>query len=298
LLTIAKARLDRGALLAPAGDSAAEYVDRAVRLAAADEEVVALRATLAAELVTAARRALANMDFDGALAAIRQARRFGAEAGTLARLDAEVATARAANTAQQHSEWLALAERRRATGALIAPADDSAQHYLERVQSEAPDFAGLSSSWQAWRAAVAAEASSLIAAGNWDGADLRLTALEQAPQGGALAAPLRANLEHGRLQQQYLATAIPASELTLVRGAAPTYPVDAEQRGIEGWVDLEFVVDVTGRPKDLRVTASEPEGRFETVASAAVAQYRFAPFERDGRVFERRVRVRVRFTLR
>jgi TonB family protein len=298
LLTIARARLERGALLAPVGDSAAEYVDRAVRLAAGDEEVLALRARLAAELVAAARRALANMDFDGALAAIRQARRFGADAGTLARLDAEVATARATNTARQHSEWLALAERRRATGALIAPADDSAQHYLARVESEAPDFAGLSASWQAWRAAVAAEASRLIAAGNWDGADLHLTALEQAPQGGALAAPLRADLEHGRLQQQYLATAVPASELTLVRGAAPTYPVDAEQRGIEGWVDLEFVVDLTGRPKDVRVTASEPEGRFETVASAAVAQYRFAPFERDGRAFERRVRVRVRFTLR
>jgi len=298
LLTIAKARLERGALLAPAGDSAAEYVDRAVRVAAGDEEVVAVRAALAAELVAVAGRELADMDFDGALVAIRQARRFGADAGALARLDAEVATARSARTTQQHSEWLALAERRRATGALIAPTGDSAQHYLARVQSEAPDFAGLADSWQAWRAAVAAEATGLIAAGNWDAADLRLTALEQAPQGGALAAPLRANLEHGRLQEQYLATAIPASELTLVRGAAPTYPVDAQQRGIEGWVDLEFVVDVTGRPKDLRVTASEPQGRFETVASAAVAQYRFAPFERDGRVFERRVRVRVRFTLR
>jgi hypothetical protein len=64
------------------------------------------------------------MDFEGALATVRQARRFGADAGTLARLDAEVATARAARAAQQHSEWLALAERRRATGALIAPADD------------------------------------------------------------------------------------------------------------------------------------------------------------------------------
>jgi TonB family protein len=298
LLTIAKARLERGALLAPAGDSAAEYVDRAARLAAGDEDVVALRAALAVELVAAARRALAEMDFTGASAAVGQARRFGADAGVLRELGAEVATARAARAAQQHSEWLALAERRRATGALIEPADDSAQHYLERLQSEAPSFAGLEGSWQAWGAAVAAEASGLIAARNWDGAEAQLAALEQAPQGGARAAPLRADLEHGRLQEQYLATAIPASELTLVKGAAPTYPPDAEQRGIEGWVDLEFVVDETGRPKDLRATAAEPPGRFETVASAAVAQYRFAPFERDGRVFERRVRVRVRFTLR
>jgi TonB family protein len=298
LLTIAKARLGRGALLAPAGDSAAEYVDRATRLAAADEEVVALRATLAAALVAAARRALADTDLAGAAAAVGQARRFGADAATLRELSAEVATGRAASAAQQRSEWLALAERRRATGALIAPADDSAQHYLDRLQSEAPSFAGLEASWAAWRAAVAAEASGLIAARDWGGADALLVALEQAPQGSAPAAPLLADLEHGRLQEEYLATAVPASELTLVKGAAPTYPPDAEQRGIEGWVDLEFIVDVTGRPKDLRVTAAEPPGRFETVASAAVAQYRFAPFERDGRVFERRVRVRVRFTLR
>jgi TonB family protein len=298
LLTIAKARLDRGALLIPAGDSAAEYVARASRLAARDEEVVAVRAALAAELVAAARRALADLDFDGAAAAVGQARRFGADTALLVRLDAEVATARAARAAQQHSGWLALAERRRATGSLIEPAGDSAQHYLEQLQSEAPDFAGLAAAWQAWRAALAAEARGLIAARNWDGAETRLVALEQAPQGGALAAPLRADLEHGRLQAQYLATAIPASELTLVKGATPQYPVDAERRGIEGWVDLEFVVDATGRPKDISVTAAEPAGRFDTVASAAVAQYRFAPFERDGRVFERRVRVRVRFTLR
>jgi protein TonB len=238
------------------------------------------------------------MDFARAVATADQAQRFGADSATLAELDAEIATARAARAARQHSEWLALAEQRRATGALIMPVGDSAQHYLERVQSEAPDFAGLAAAWQAWRAALAAEAGGFISARNWAEAELRLAALEQAPQGGAFAAPLRADLEYGRLQQQYLATAIPTSELTLLRGAAPIYPLDAEQRGIEGWVDLEFVVDTTGRPRDLKVTASEPRGRFDEVASDAVAQYRFAPFTRDGRVFERRVRVRVRFTLR
>jgi protein TonB len=213
-------------------------------------------------------------------------------------LNAEVGTARAARATRQRSEWLALAERRRATGALVAPADDSAQHYLTLVQNEAPDFAGLAAAWQAWRTALAAEARSLIAARNWAEAESRLAALEQAPQGATLAAPLRADLEFGRQQQEYLAKAIPTSELTLLRGAAPRYPTDAEQRGIEGWVDLEFIVDATGRPKDLRVTASEPPGRFDEVASEAVAQYRFEPYARDGRVFERRVRVRIRFTLR
>ena len=298
LITIAKARLERGALLAPAGDSAAEYVARAGRLAADDAEVVAVRAVLAAELVSAARRALADQDLDAALAAAGQARRFGAEATTLATLEADVATARAARIGQQHADWLRLVERRSATGALVAPADDSALYYLERLQGEAPDFAGLAGAWQSWRAAVAADARRLIAARSWADAEAQLAALEQAPQGSVLAAPLRADLEHGRLQEQYLSKAVPTSELTLLRGAAPRYPPDAEQRGIEGWVDLEFIVDTTGRPKDLRVIASDPPGRFDEGATEAVAQYRFAPFERDGRVFERLVRVRIRFTLR
>ena len=66
-------------------------------------------------------------------------------------------------------------------------------------------------------------------------------------------------------------------------------------RGIEGWVDLEFVVDRNGQPRNLAVVQASPPGRFDAAALAAVAQYRYVPFERDGRVYERRLRLRVRF---
>jgi len=45
------------------------------------------------------------------------------------------------------------------------------------------------------------------------------------------------------------------------------------------------------------VVGAEPAGRFEQAASAAVAEYRYAPFRRDGQVYDRRVRLRVRFRL-
>jgi protein TonB len=100
-----------------------------------------------------------------------------------------------------------------------------------------------------------------------------------------------------RLRQQYLASWSPSSELNLLSYAKPAYPREAQLDGIEGWVDLEFIVDVNGTPRELRAVASQPSGSFERAALAAVAQYQYEPFVRGGEVFERRVRLRIRFTL-
>jgi TonB family protein len=75
------------------------------------------------------------------------------------------------------------------------------------------------------------------------------------------------------------------------------YPAEALERGIEGWVELELVVDRAGQPRDVVVTEASPAGRFDAAALDAVRQYRYVPFERDGRIYERRVRLRVRFEL-
>jgi protein TonB len=77
--------------------------------------------------------------------------------------------------------------------------------------------------------------------------------------------------------------------------AAAVYPAGLLQRAVSGWVDLEFVVDRNGRPRDLIVTQASPAGRFDAAAVEAVQQYRYVPFEFDGRVYERRLKLRVRF---
>ncbi|RPI60029.1 MAG: energy transducer TonB [Lysobacterales bacterium] len=100
-----------------------------------------------------------------------------------------------------------------------------------------------------------------------------------------------------RQQETYLATATAASELTLRSSVPVVYPMDALELGLEGWVDLEFVVDRDGQPGNLVVLQASPPGRFDSAAIAAVARYRYEPFELDGRVYERRVRLRVRFRI-
>jgi hypothetical protein len=56
-------------------------------------------------------------------------------------------------------------------------------------------------------------------------------------------------------------------------------------------------VDTHGATKDIEVVAAEPVGRFENAATAALAEYEFVPFELDNVVYERRLRLRMRFEL-
>jgi protein TonB len=297
LLTIARARIERGQLLQPAGDGAREYVDRAERLAPENADVAAVRSELGAALVAAARSALAAGSIDRASALAREAQGRGGDSRALAQLDAELARAQTARTAQRHAERVELAVRRVGEGAILTPADDSAHFHLRRLQAEAPKQSGLDAAWEAFKTALTAQIGAALAARDWRAAEAGLVALVDAPQGAAAAAPLRAQLEVGKREEQWLAIAVPAGELELLERVAPIYPAEAARRGIEGSVDVEFVVDVTGRTRELTVVAAEPAGAFEAAALAALAQYRYRPFTEDGRTFARRARLKIRFAL-
>ena len=180
---------------------------------------------------------------------------------------------------------------------MFAPLNDSALDYLSRLQADAPELAGLAEAWEEFRQASVLLIQRTIESGEWALADAQLAGLTPAPGGVAAAAPLAAELAARRLQQTYLAEAAPASELDLRSSVPVVYPSQAIARGIEGWVDLEFVVDRNGQPRNLAVVQASPPGRFDAAALAAVAQYRYVPFERDSRVYERLVRLRVRFQM-
>jgi TonB family protein len=276
---------------------ASEYLDRAEQLAPGDAGVGAIRRELAAALVTAAREALAARHVENASVLATEARVRGADAEALARLETELAAARSALAAQRRAEWRLAAENRLRAGALIAPVDDSARYYLLKLRDEAGDRTGVDALWPRFETAVAGEVAAALVARDWSAAEAALAALEEAPRGVATAAPLRAQLELGRLEQHYLTVVAPASDLDLVERVTPAYPAEASRRGIEGWVDVEFVVDVTGRTGGLVVVGAEPEGSFEAATLAALREYRYRPFVRDGRAFARRVGLRMRFAL-
>jgi len=294
VLSLGTARLRRGQLLTPAGDSAAAYAERAGQLARNDPRVAALRADVSAALIAAARMVFGS-DVAAAANLAGEARRVGAESAALVALEADVGAALAREQQQQLAGRLETARARLRSGALFVPASDSALDYLIGLQADAPLLAGLAEEWESFRQAAVVAIESSIDRGDWGTADTQLARLAQAPAGAIAAQPLASELAARRLQETYLATAAPASVLKAQSSAAPVYPADLLQRAVSGWVDLEFVVDRNGQPRDLVVKQASPAGRFDEAALEAVAKNRYVPFEEDGRVYERRIKLRVRF---
>jgi len=77
------------------------------------------------------------------------------------------------------------------------------------------------------------------------------------------------------------------SEYLPVVKVAPVYPRRALQRGIEGWVLLEFTVTKQGGTKDIVVVSSDPANSiFRRAALRAAAKFKYKPRTEDGKPIE------------
>jgi len=78
----------------------------------------------------------------------------------------------------------------------------------------------------------------------------------------------------------------------------PDYPPQAKQRGIEGYVDLEFTIGPAGNVQDVRVIGARPAQVFDQAALRAVRRWRYNPKVEGGTAVARTgVQVRLRFQL-
>lgn len=78
----------------------------------------------------------------------------------------------------------------------------------------------------------------------------------------------------------------------------PDYPMNARQRGIEGWVVVEFTISTAGTVRDAEVVASEPGTIFDKAAVQAVRKWKYQPKIKDGKPIERAgVKVRLDFEM-
>lgn len=75
----------------------------------------------------------------------------------------------------------------------------------------------------------------------------------------------------------------------------PEYPPQAKRRHVEGFVELEFVVNELGATEDIRVVRSEPQGTFDRSAVRALMRWRFKPAQRDGKPEVAKTRTTVNF---
>ena len=78
----------------------------------------------------------------------------------------------------------------------------------------------------------------------------------------------------------------------------PDYPARAAQRGIEGYVVVEFTITPAGTIKNARVIRAEPHGVFDSSALAAVSRWKYNPKIENGTAVARNgVRVKLNFQL-
>ena len=72
------------------------------------------------------------------------------------------------------------------------------------------------------------------------------------------------------------------AELKPIKRVDPVYPAEAVRAGTNGFVEVEFTVDATGKVASVSVVNAKPARTFESAAVKAVKQWLFAPGA-DGR---------------
>ena len=78
----------------------------------------------------------------------------------------------------------------------------------------------------------------------------------------------------------------------------PEYPIRAAQRGIEGWVEVEFTISPTGNVTDVAVVGYYPSSVFNSAAQRAIRRWKYNPKIENGKPVERPgVIVRLTFQL-
>ncbi len=77
----------------------------------------------------------------------------------------------------------------------------------------------------------------------------------------------------------------------------PDYPPRAKQRGIEGWVIVEFTITPLGTVENPRVIQANPPGVFEQATLRAVRRWRYNPRFKDGKAVSRTTKTRLVFQL-
>jgi protein TonB len=88
-----------------------------------------------------------------------------------------------------------------------------------------------------------------------------------------------------------------ARELTPLVRIPADYPIPALMKGIEGFVELRFIVTETGSVKDPEILRADPPGVFERAAKRAVLKWKYQPQLVDGKPTAVVTYTRLRFVI-
>jgi protein TonB len=282
LLARAAAALAANKLTEPPGDNALELYSGLQARNPADADARAGLTEVHERLLARAENALLEERLDEAAAAIETARNSGVESGRVAFLSARLAKSREQIKAVQEK----VQQRARARTEpkaeeipvtllpTLAAQPEADEHSLEPprdADADADSPAQLQKNAELLKSAIGFSSAEVSSAQHDLDADLA--------------------------KQNFMTNLVPAGQLTLLKTVQPAYPIKAQNKKMEGWVDLEFTVSETGKVQDVTVRATSVPGVFEDAAVKAVNQWRYRPNLRDAKPVPVRTQIRLRFTL-
>jgi TonB family protein len=289
LLARAAAALAANKLTEPPGDNALELYSGLQARNPADADARAGLTEVHERLLARAENALLEERLDEAAAAIETARNSGVESGRVAFLSARLAKSREQIKAVQEKvqqQARARTEPKAEEIPVTLLPTLAAQPKVDEHSLEPPRDA---------------DADAESPAQLQKNAELLKSANERLLQ-DRLIEPENDNsaqhdLDADLAKQNFMTNLVPAGQLTLLKTVQPAYPIKAQNKKMEGWVDLEFTVSETGKVQDVTVRATSVPGVFEDAAVKAVNQWRYRPNLRDAKPVPVRTQIRLRFTL-
>jgi TonB family protein len=290
-------RLQGGQVIEPAEDSARFFIESARTLAPDNPGVHRAEGELADRVAAEARSALAAGNSAQAQHWIEAAADSGVSSDVVAALSHDAQQLQVAAKADALARLAQLFNQRMTQGDVVDPPADSAKFYLRQLmQSDAANPSTLLA-----RTALANrsldEARGALHHQDFTGARRWLAEAHEAGAADASTASVEREVAAAQDAARRASEPVGAGTLHQTHYSAPKFPVSARERGISGWVEMEFVVKPDGSVSEVLITAAEPSGIFEQAAIDAVRKWRYQPVVREGAPVQQRARLRMKFAL-
>jgi TonB family protein len=300
-------RIRDGRLVEPADDSAKMYMQQLHDLAPTNTTTQRLTRDLNAAYMRKAREAAIGNKAPDVDRWLTEARGGGVSASEISSFQKELSNARQKAINAESDRVIQVARDRIRDGRLTDPAQDSAAFYINQLQGADPNNAAVGqlshdlasklvdrarASAQTGKGGAAVDGD-LTLAKRW-GADPKDIAAVQSvqnapkmPQSAAARSAQAAGVNPASL----------AASLKRTRYVPPEFPSKALSQHLSGAVTVEYTVDASGDPRDVRVVEATPPGVFDKAAVAAVKRWHYDPVLANGAPVEVPVRTSIRFEL-
>ena len=289
--------LKQGRLIEPVEDNARFYIESARALAPQSTDVQQATLDLITRLESEARDALTARNADQADVWAAAAADAGADPEQVASLHAQAQQLRSAAAADARAQLAHSFNQALEQGRVLEPTTDSAKFYLAQLQQADASSPATAAARSAYGTRVLDEARDTLRGQDFAGTRRWLAEARTAGVDPGDIGKLDAALAAAQDEAQQASSIVNESTLVRTRYVAPQFPQAARERGIDGWVDLQFLVDTDGAVSDVAIVGAQPAGIFEQAALDAVRHWRYQPVVRSGHVVSQRARLRLRFAV-